>query len=139
MGVKFNTSESSSLNSDYPKSMAVPNQYGFGGLSAHKVISAASTNLDFIKKGGGSVYAINLHNNTSSDMFVRLFDKASAPVNADIPAAIFCIAADSYLDVSLPIGIAFKLGIGMNLTTGSANGNASAVGAGDVVGNIFWK
>lgn len=50
MGVKFNTSESSSLNSDYPKSMAVPNQYGFGGLSAHKVISAASTNLDFIKK-----------------------------------------------------------------------------------------
>ena len=139
MGVQFNTSESSSLNSDYPKSMSVPNQYGFGGLEVHKIISTASTNLDFIKKGGGSVYSISLHNNTSSDVFVRLFDKASAPVNADIPAAIFCVAADSYLDVSLPIGIAFKLGIGMNLTTGSANGNTNAVGAGDVVGGIFWK
>ena len=85
------------------------------------------------------MYSISLHNNTSSDVFVRLFDKASAPVNADIPAAIFCVAADSYLDVSLPIGIAFKLGIGMNLTSGSANGNTNAVGAGDVVGGIFWK
>jgi|TARA_R100000081_G_scaffold91787_1_gene70937 hypothetical protein len=139
MGVKFNNAESSSLNAEYPKAMSVPNQYGFGGLSIHKVLSSADTNLDFIKKGGGSVYAISLHNNTSSDIFIRLFDKATAPVNSDIPTAIFCIAADSYLDLSLEVGFQFKLGLGMNLTTGSADGNTNAVGAGDVVGGIFWK
>ena len=139
MGVKFNTSESSSLNSQYPKSMAMPNQYGFGGVAIHRVLSSAGTNLDFIKKGGGSVYAINLHNNTSSDMFLRLFDKATAPVNSDIPVATFCVAADSYVDLSLEVGFQFNVGLGMNLTTGSADGNTGAVGAGDVVGGIFWS
>ena len=139
MGVKFNTAESSSLNSVYPKAMAVPNQYGFGGLSAHKIISAASTNLTFIKKGGGTVYSITLFNKTNADKYVRLFDKASAPVNADISIATYAIPADDSLNISLPVGIEFKLGIGMNLTTGSADGDTGAVAAGDIVGAILWS
>tara|TARA_R100000544_G_scaffold35878_1_gene23562 strand:- start:134 stop:553 length:420 start_codon:yes stop_codon:yes gene_type:complete len=139
MGVQFNTSESSSLNSDYPKAMAVPNQYGFGGLSAHKVISAASTNLTLIKKGGGTVYSITLFNKTNADKHVRLFDKASAPVNADTSLVTYAIPADDSLNISLPIGVEFKLGIGINLTTGSADGDSNAVAAGDIVGAILWK
>ena len=37
MGVNYNTFESSSINAEYPKDMAMPNQYGFGGLEAHAV------------------------------------------------------------------------------------------------------
>tara|TARA_R100000742_G_C4279560_1_gene104488 strand:- start:5126 stop:5545 length:420 start_codon:yes stop_codon:yes gene_type:complete len=139
MGVKFNTAESSSLNSEYPKAMAVPNQYGFGGLSVHRVISAGGTNLTFIKKGGGTVYSITLFNKTNSDKFVRLFDKASIPVNADISLATYAVPANDSLNVSLSVGIEFKLGIGMNLTTGSADGNTGTVSSGDIVGAILWS
>ena len=53
MGVNYNTFESSSINAEYPKDMAMPNQYGFGGLEAHAVISTDTTNLGFIKQGSG--------------------------------------------------------------------------------------
>jgi len=64
MGVNYNTFESSSINAEYPKDMAMPNQYGFGGLEAHAVISTATTNLGFIKQGSGSVYG-NINNTCS--------------------------------------------------------------------------
>jgi len=139
MGVQFNTSESSSLNSDYPKAMAMPNQYGFGGLDVQSIISTDSTNLGFIKKGGGSVYAINLHNKASTPAYLRIFDKATAPVNADIPLVTLTIPAVGTLDLELSIGLRFKLGLGFNITTGPLNGNATATAGPDVVGGILWS
>ncbi len=139
MGVQFNTSESSSLNAEYPKDMAMPNQYGFGGLAVQAIISNDSTNLGFIKKGGGSVYAINLHNKASTPAYLRIFDKASAPANADIPLVTLTIPAVGTLDLELSVGLRFKLGLGFNITTGPANGNAGATAGPDVVGGIFWR
>ena len=142
MGVKFNTSESSSLNSQYPKSMAMPNQFGFGALAVHKFISAATTNNTFIKKGGGSVYGFTFYNQGGSPIWVRLFDKASAPVNADISIMSFAIPAAANggsVTVSLPVGISFKSGIGFNVTTGGNDGNTGATVANEVFGSIFWS
>jgi len=140
MGVQFNTSESSSLNSDYPKTMSMPNEYGFGGLEVHSIISTATTNLGFIKIGGGSIYAINLHNkNTSSAAYLRIFDKASAPVDADTPLVTLTIPAVGTLNMELPIGLTFKLGLGFNITADPTNADATAVVAEDVVGGILWK
>ena len=140
MATQFNTSESSSLNSDYPKTMSMPNEYGGGGLEVHSIISTDSTNLGFIKKGGGSVYAINLHNkNTTTPAYLRIFDKATAPVDADIPLVTLTIPAEDTLNMELSIGLTYKLGLGFNITTGPANGNTSATAALDVVGGILWK
>ena len=142
MGVKFNTSESSSLNSQYPKSMAMPNQFGFGALAVHKFISAATTNNTFIKKGGGSVYGFTFYNQSASPVWVRLFDKASAPVDADISIMSFVIPAANNggaITISLPVGISFKLGIGFNVTDGGNDGNTGATVANEVFGSIFWK
>ena len=139
MATQFNTSESSSLNSDYPKTMSMPNEYGFGGLEVHSIISTDSTNLGFIKKGGGSVYAINLHNKASTPAYLRIFDKATAPVDADTPLVTLTIPAVGTLDLELSIGLRFKLGLGFNITTGPLNGNATATAGPDVVGGIFWR
>jgi hypothetical protein len=139
MGVQFNTSESSSLNAEYPKDMAMPNQYGFGGLEVHAVISAATTSLDFINKFFGSVYGINLHNKASAPAYLRIFDKASAPVDADIPLVTLTIPAVGSLAMELPIGLRFKLGLGFNITAAATNGNATAIVAEDVVGGILWR
>lgn len=139
MGVKFNTSESSSLNAEYPKDMAMPNQYGFGGLEVHRIISAASTNLSFVKKGSGSVYGINLHNKASIPAYLRIFDKASAPVDADTPLVTLTIPAVGSLAMELPIGLRFKLGLGFNITAAAADADATAIVAGDVVGGILWR
>ena len=139
MGVQFNTSESSSLNAEYPKDMAMPNQYGFGGLEAHAVISTATTNLGFIKQGSGSVYGINLHNKASAPAYLRIFDKASAPVDADTPLVTLTIPAVGSLAMELPIGLRFKVGLGFNITAAATNGNATAIVAEDVVGGILWR
>ena len=50
MVTQYNNSESSSLNSDYPKTMSMPNEYGFGALETYMVLSLATTNEAFIKK-----------------------------------------------------------------------------------------
>tara|TARA_R110001592_G_scaffold45643_3_gene145847 strand:+ start:9374 stop:9793 length:420 start_codon:yes stop_codon:yes gene_type:complete len=139
MGVQFNTSESSSLNAEYPKDMAMPNQYGFGGLEVHKIISAASTNLGFVKKDGGSVYGINLHNKASVPAYLRIFDKASAPVDADTPLVTLTIPAVGTLDMELPIGLRFRLGLGFNITADPTDADATAIVAKDVVGGILWR
>ena len=139
MGVKFNTSESSSLNAEYPKDMAMPNQYGFGGLEVHRIISAATTNLGFVKKGSGSVYGVNLFNKASNPAYLRIFDKASAPVDADIPLVTLAIPASGSLDMELPIGLRFKLGLGFNITARPTDADANAIVAEDVVGGILWR
>tara|TARA_R100001463_G_scaffold19673_5_gene48351 strand:+ start:4999 stop:5427 length:429 start_codon:yes stop_codon:yes gene_type:complete len=142
MGVNYNTFESSSINAEYPKDMSMPNQYGFGGLSVHKFISAATTNNTFIKKGGGSVYGFTFYNQSGSPLWVRLFDKASAPVDADISIMSFVIPAAANggtITISLPVGISFKSGIGFNVTTGGNDGNAGATAANEAFGSIFWK
>lgn len=139
MGVNYNTFESSSINAEYPKDMAMPNQYGFGGLEVHRIISAATTNLAFVKQGGGSVYGINLHNKASVPAYLRIFDKASAPVDADTPLVTLTIPAVGSLAMELPIGLRFKLGLGFNITAAAADADATAIVAGDVVGGILWR
>tara|TARA_R110001592_G_scaffold85153_1_gene251484 strand:+ start:10210 stop:10632 length:423 start_codon:yes stop_codon:yes gene_type:complete len=140
MGVVFNTSESSSLNSDYPKSMSMPNQYGFGGIENYMVISAATTNEAFLKKGKGSFYGISLTNTGASDAYIRIFDKASAPVSAsDTPIAIFAMQADSVNNFFLPIPVGLKNGLAINITGLATTGDATAVATNQVVGSVFWK
>jgi hypothetical protein len=140
MDTQYNNSESSSLNSDYPKSMSMPNQYGFGGVENYMVISAATVNEALLKKGNGSFYGISLTNTGASDAFIRIFDKGTAPVSAsDTPIAIFALQADTVNNFFLPISVGLKNGLGINITGVATTGDATAVAANQVIGSVFWK
>jgi|TARA_B110000444_G_scaffold233332_1_gene242789 hypothetical protein len=140
MATQFNNSESSSLNSDYPKTMAMPNQYGFGCIDSYMVISAATSNEAFIKKGRGTFYGVSLTNTGSSDAFIRIFDKSSAPVSlTDTAVMTFALKADSVYNLVLPIGVGLVNGLGINITAAATILNDGAIGAEQVVGSVFWN
>ncbi len=127
------------INSVYPKGMEGPNQYGFGVVENKMVISAATTNLNFLKKGRGSFYGISLSNSGMTPAFIRVFDKASAPVDADTPIATFCIQAKSQSNFFLSIPIKIELGLGLNITGVATIADATAIAANQVVGSVFYK
>ncbi len=127
------------LNSVYPKGMEGPNQYGFGVVENEMIISAATTNLKFLKKGRGSFYGISLANTAATDAFIRVFDKASAPVDADTPIATFCIPANDTNNFFLSIPIKIELGLGLNVTGAAVIGDTTALAVDQVVGSIFYK
>jgi hypothetical protein len=127
------------LNSVYPKGMEGPNQYGFGVVENEMIISDATTNLNFLKKGRGSFYGISLSNSGMTPAFIRVFDKASAPVDADTPIATFCIQAKSQSNFFLSIPIKIELGLGLNITGVATIADATAIAANQVVGSVFYK
>ena len=128
------------LNSQYPKGMEGPNQYGFGVVENEMIISAATTNLNFLKKGRGSFYGISLSNTGTTDAFIRIFDKSILPVSlSDTPLATFCIPKESVNNFFLPIPIKFVNGIGINITGAATLLDNTAVTANQVVGSVFYK
>lgn len=108
-------------------------------LSRTKVVSAASTNATLVKASAGRVYGWWFANTTASWRFVKLFNKASAPVpGTDIPVDVIAVPPNSSIDVQSEIGWAYTTGIGLSVTAAFADLDATAVAAGDVLGGLLW-
>lgn len=109
-----------------------------GGYTPGKLISAASTNATSIKASAGTLGFLVVLNTNASVRYLKLYNKSSAPtVGTDTPVIVIPIPGDAAGGgVAVPIptqGIAFSSGIAFALTTGSADSDTGAVGAGDVV------
>lgn len=100
--------------------------------------SAASTNEQLILTGTSGLYAFYATNTGASVAFVKLYNKATAPVSTDVPAMIIPVpAAVSGVPgvATLPIGFngfRFALGLGIRITGGVADNDTTAVAAGQV-------
>jgi hypothetical protein len=96
--------------------------------------SAATTNLTSIKASAGTLYGGMLTNVSAAAKYVKLYNKASAPVLAsDIPIAVFVLAAGASVSVNYgAVGYRCALGIAMAITGGVADTDATAVALGDV-------
>lgn len=100
--------------------------------------SAASTNEALILTGTSGLQAFYATNTGASAAFVKLYNKATAPVSTDIPAMILPVpAAVSGVPgaCTLPIGFSgfrFALGLGIRITGGVADNDTTAVAAGQV-------
>jgi hypothetical protein len=101
--------------------------------------SAAGTNAALILTGTSGLHAFYATNTGASAAFVKLFNKATAPVvGADVPAMIIPVpAAVGGVPgiATLPIGFngfRFALGLGIAITGGAADSDTTAVAAGQV-------
>jgi hypothetical protein len=93
-----------------------------------------------IKSSAGQVGGWYIYNNATSVRYVKLYDKASAPVLAtDTPEMTIPIPASSAANVEFANGIEFTLGIGWAATTGVADADTGAPAANDVVANLLYK
>lgn len=95
--------------------------------------SAATTNATSAKASAGDVHTICAHNTSASAKFLKLYNKASAPVvGTDTPVFTFVLPATSNFCVNLG-GQYFSTGIAYALTGLVADSDTTALAAGDVV------
>lgn len=114
-----------------------------GGLTQHKLISAASTNATSLKASAGQVYGIQVFNLNAAARYLKLYNKASAPtVGTDTPVKVFMIpgnAAGAGIVSNWINGVEFNTGIAYALTTGIADSDTGAVAASEIVVNVDYK
>ena len=120
-----------------------------GGLTPHSRLLTADTNLVSVKASIGQVYAIQAFNVSASAFWLKLYNKASAPVIASdaaliqkrilVPAnATAANGAGVTLEVT-DLGIVFSSGIAYACTRGVADTDTTATAANDGVINLDYK
>jgi hypothetical protein len=76
------------------------------GLTVTRVNAAATTNLTNLKVGAGNIYELDLFNVAAYDVFVKIYDKASAPVLAnDVPKWTIPLKAGTGYSKSFSAGV----------------------------------
>jgi hypothetical protein len=104
-----------------------------------RIKSAATTNATSAKASAGSVYQISLYNAAASQVSFKLYNKASAPtVGTDVPIATFPIAANSFRDITIPLGLPCAAGIAYAITANRGDTDTTAVVADDVHGFMLY-
>jgi len=100
------------------------------------ISSAATTNATSAKASAGNVHLITGRNTSASVLYLKLYNKASAPtVGTDTPVMTIPLPATSaFPTIEWPNGYYFSTGIAYAITTGSADADTGAVAAGDVIG-----
>lgn len=94
-----------------------------------RINSAASTNTTLVRAGHCNLLSLAISNSGAAAAFVKLYDKATAPVLAsDIPALTIPVPASGL--ATLPMvrgGHPFKMGLAIAITNLVADNNATAV------------
>lgn len=107
-----------------------------GGIpSTARLLSAAgSVNATNVKASAGRIYSIQGQNVSANARWLKLYDKATAPSDADTPRKSIILPGGTAFALDWAVGLSFANGIGYRLTTGSADNDTGALTAGDVLG-----
>lgn len=96
-----------------------------------RVNSAASVNNTLVNSGRTNLNALVVSNTGGAAAFLKLYDKATAPVaGTDTPTITISVPASG--TVSLPGPLPFSLGLGLAITNLAADADTTAVAAGQV-------
>ncbi len=111
----------------------------FAPTVAYVVNSLATTNDALIATGARTVKSVQIFNASGGAVYVRLFDKATAPIpGTDTPYRVYAVPTLTTFDLVLPAGDAYTLGLGIAITAGAPVLDATAVGAGDVQATVNY-
>lgn len=104
------------ISGTVPVSGSVTNTPAVG--SSHNLVTAATTNIAVIKASAGNLYETVVSNVTATPVYVKLYNKATAPVLAtDVPVVTIPVPANSINSFNFgTIGKRFTLGIGISVT-----------------------
>ena len=96
------------------------------------IVTTATTNANLIKSSGGKLMEITISNLTAATIYVKLYNKASAPtVGTDVPLATIPVVAGGFVCYDFgSVGKQFGLGIALAVTAGAAATDTAAVAAG---------
>ena len=128
------------INSAFAQSTSV------GGALPFHLVAANSTNSTLVSPGNHTIYFVALGGIGSSPAYLKIYDKVTAPVcGTDTPIQTFMIPAASTAangagsNLPFPGGIQILNGLGICVTGGIADNDATVVGAASYVVNIVYK
>lgn len=98
--------------------------------------TAATTNATSVKASSATVFEIDVSNLTASTVYLKLYNKASAPtVGTDVPVATIPVTAGAFFAQEFSAaGKAFNTGLAFALTGAAADTDSTAIAAGAHVG-----
>ncbi|SEE51612.1 hypothetical protein [Bradyrhizobium lablabi] len=109
------------------------------GATASRINAAASTNATSLKVSAGQLYTIDVFNAAAYNVFLKLYNKASAPtVGTDTPVMTIPVQAGGGYSKTWPMGLSFATGIAYAITKLQADSDTTVVVAGDLTGNTTW-
>lgn len=105
---------------------------GFPSPTNYNVTTAATTNAAIVKATAGSLYEITVSNPTATPLFVKFYNKATAPtVGTDVPLFTLPCPATSLTDIQFPpTGKRFTTGIGICATANMIHTDTAVAVAG---------
>jgi hypothetical protein len=109
-----------------------------GAASGAHLVSAATTNATIVKGSAGRVLGWALANTNAAFRYVKLHNQTTTPTAGTGVVRTIAIPPNSLAQMKLEGGIAFATGIGLTTVTGSTDADTTAVGAGDIVGELFF-
>lgn len=108
-----------------------------GGYSIYTNIDLDPTGVN-PKASAGQVYGYYVSNAGSVTVYIKWYNKSSAPTTADTPVMTFPLYAGQTANMSFPHGIAFGAGIGLRATTGVATADTGDPGVNVVIVNVMY-
>lgn len=105
----------------------------------HRLLSAAaSVNATLVYGDNCRLRTIVGQNAKATGVYLKLYDKATAPTQADTPEMTFYLPPST--GFTFDLDHAFENGLGYRLTTDNADAGTTALAAGDVLGlNIAYR
>jgi hypothetical protein len=111
-----------------------------GGLTLSHTVAAASTNATSTKGAAGQVYEACLNTVAAYPVFLKLYNKATAPtVGTDTPVKVIQAQAGVPACMRTEEGFAFGTGIAWALTKGITDADATAVLVSDGTVELSYK
>lgn len=121
-------------------------QSGSSGAVQFHLVATNSTNCKIVSPGPHSVFGVQLSGIATSPGYLKFFDKITAPIaGTDTPTKVLMIPAASTSfngagsNVSIPFGGQFAVGLGICVTAGIADNDATAVPASVFIINFDWQ
>lgn len=107
--------------------------------SAFNLTSAATTNATLVKSSAGNLYEIDCSNTSASPVFLKLYNKASAPtVGTDTPLVTLVVPANAHLVQSFAsLGKRFTTGIAYAITGLQVTTDTTAIAAGVLISGVY--
>jgi len=108
-----------------------------GGASIFRSISVGVTG-EIAKAGPGKLISIHAHNVNASTRFLKIYNKATAPTEADTPKMTIPLPTGNTTFFLGDTGADFSAGISIRATTGLADNNTVAPTASETIVNLTY-
>lgn len=110
-----------------------------GAASKTHLVSAASTNATVARNAACRLLGYRITNTNAAARYVKLHNSSTTPTAGTGVVETIGVPASSHIFGGLTtMGSAFTTGLSFTTVTGSADADTTAVGAGDLIIDLFW-